>query len=243
MKSTVPPNGQFNTTHWSVVVLAGRNDTVRAETALTELCRLYWYPLYAFVRRRGYSAEDAEDATQEYFASLVQSRFVTAADPAKGKFRSWLLGGMKHFLSNQRRHDQAKKRGGDCETVSFDAQEADRRYALEPADASSPEAIYERRWALIVLNQAIHRLEAEQVQAGNSARFEALKECLLGERADLPYAQLAEKLATTEDALKSMVQRLRQRYKELLRAVIADTVETPAEVEEELKNLLEILRR
>src|ERR1051325_10994415 len=171
MKSTLPPNGQFNTTHGSVVVLAGRNDTVRAETALTELCRLYWYPLYAFVRRLGYSAEDAEDTTQEYFASLVQSKFLTLADPAKGKFRSWLLGGMKHFLSNQKRHDQAKKRGGGCETISFDAQEADRRYDLEPADAASPEAIYERRWALIVLNQAIHRLEIEQVQAGNAARF------------------------------------------------------------------------
>lgn len=233
---------EFRTTHWSVVLLAQLEDTVQAEAALAELCRDYWYPLYAYVRRLGRSPEDAQDLTQEFFARLIEKRWLDRAEQSRGRFRSFLLAAFKHFLTSEWRREQAGKRGGGQAVLSLDAAEAEDRYRLEPADMATPEAIYDRRWALTVLDQALNRLEAEQRADGQAARFEALKDCLLGEPGVETLATIGARLGLTEAALKSVVRRARERYRALLREEIARTVDGPEGVDAELQALLGALR-
>ena len=235
-------SGAFRTTHWSVVLLARRDDTVRAEPALAELCRTYWYPLYAYVRRWGRGAEDAQDLTQEFFARLIEKRWLDRAEESRGKFRSFLLTAFKHFLASEWDHDRALKRGGGQALIALDGLEAEERYRLEPAEAATPDAIYERRWALTVLDRTLTRLEAEQREAGHAARFAAVKDCLLGEPGEATLAELGARLGLTEVAMKSAIQRLRQRYRALLREEIAQTVDGSGGVDEELRSLLAALR-
>ena len=241
--SSRPAPREFRTTHWSVVLLACGGDTVGAEPALAELCGLYWYPLYAYVRRLGRSAEDAQDLTQEFFARLIEKRWLDNVDPARGKFRSFLLTAFKHFLASEWHRDRAFKRGGGQTLISLDSVEAEDRYKLEPTDTTTPETLYDRRWALTVLDQAIGRLETEQSIAGHADRFEAVKDCLLGEPGESTLAESGARLGLTVAAMKAIVRRLRERYRALLREEIAQTVDGPKGVDDELRSLLAALRR
>jgi RNA polymerase sigma factor (sigma-70 family) len=233
--------GQFATTHWSVVLAAAHSHDTRARTALESLCRTYWYPLYAFVRRQGTAPHDAQDLTQEFFARLLESGSLGRVDRAKGRFRSFLLASLKHFLANCRDHDRAQKRGGGQALLSFDAASAETRYALEPADLATPDKAYERQWALTLLDLVMGRLRAEHVAAGKLAQFDQLKGCLLGDKSLPAYAELAARQGVTESAIKMAVSRLRQRYRELIYEEIARTVSRPAEVEDEIRHLLAAL--
>ncbi len=229
----------FLTTHWTVVLAAGRHDTARAETALAQLCQTYWYPLYAYVRRRGRSPHDAQDLTQEFFARLLEHNWLARADQAKGRFRTFLLTAMERFLANEWDKVRALKRGGGSQLLSLDAAEA--LYGAEPADARSPEQVFERRWALTLLDAVLQRLEADYRAQGKGELFAMLKPCLVGEREALPYQQLARQLGLTEGALKVTVHRLRQRYRELLRAEIANTVAAADDVDAEMRHLFNVL--
>ncbi len=232
----------FVTTHWSVVLTAGRHDTPRARNALEQLCQTYWLPIYAYVRRRGYSLEDAKDLTQEFLAWLLERDWVARADPQLGRFRSFLLTTLSHFLANEWEKARAQKRGGG-QVVSFSSEAAETQCGREPADTVTPEQSFERRWALTLLDRVMNRLSAEFTRDDKTELFEALKPCLLGERAAQPYAALASKLAMTEGSVKVAVHRLRQRYRLLLRDEIANTVEKPEEVEEEMRHLFAVLAR
>lgn len=231
----------FVTTHWSVVLAAGRGDSTRARAALEKLCRTYWYPLYAFVRRRGRSAHDAEDLVQGFFAICLEKNYLGAAEQAKGRFRSFLLLALKRFLANEWEKTRTLKRGGGQVSISLDSLTAEQRYALEPADRLSADKLFERRWALTLLDQVVTRLREEQAQAGKLDQFEQLKECLTAVERGTPYATLATRLGMSEGAVKVTVHRLRQRYRELLEEEIANTVASPAEVEEERRHLLAAL--
>ena len=231
----------FVTTHWSAVVSAGRNDTTRARDALARLCQTYWFPLYAYIRRRGYSPEDAPDLTQEFFARLLKRNWVGHADQAKGRFRSFLLSALNHFLADEWDKARAQKRGGGVPLVPLQFDTAETRYGVEPADNVTPERSFERRWALTLLEEVLKRLQAEYEAEGKAALFAALNPCLVGERTSQPYVELAAKLGMNEGAVKSAVHRLRQRYRQLLRDEIAQTVADPAEVDEELRHLFAVL--
>jgi RNA polymerase sigma factor (sigma-70 family) len=224
---------QFVTTRWTIVLTAGRTDTAQAQAALEKLCQTYWYPLYAYVRRQGHSPEDAQDLTQEFFARLIAKNYLGDVDRSKGKFRSFLLASLKHFLANEWDKSRAQKRGGGQTIVSLDAET---RYRLEPADVVSADKVFERRWALTLLDEVLKRLRDEYAADGKTKLFEQLKETLTGERT-IPYAKLGDRLGMTEGAVKMAVHRLRQRYRETLRAEIAETVSGPEEVEEELRHL------
>jgi RNA polymerase sigma-70 factor (ECF subfamily) len=237
--SSQPP--WFVTTHWSVVMAAGRGDSTRARDALEKLCRKYWYPLYAFVRRLGHSPHDAEDLVQGFFAACLEKNYLGSADRAKGRFRSFLLVALKRFLSNEWDKTRAKKRGGDQTTISLDSLTAEQRYALEPAEPMTAEKLFDRRWALTLLEQVVSRLREEQIAAGKRESFEQLKECITAGGRGLPYAELAARLGTSEGAIKVMVHRLRQRYRELLEEEIANTVASPEEIDEERRHLLSAL--
>jgi len=244
---TTPPENDasrqpaFVTTHWSVVLTAGRNDTPRARVALERLCQTYWYPLYAYVRRRGQSPEDAKDLTQEFFARLLEHNWVGRADQQKGRFRSFLLSAMNCFLADEWDKARAQKRGGGLAPLPLQFDTAETRYSHEPADRVTPEHSYERRWALTLLDTVLRRLRSEYDQEGRQELFAMLHPCLVGERTAQPYAELAVKLGVSEGAVKTAVHRLRQRYRELLRDEIAQTVAESAEVDEELKHLFVVL--
>ena len=230
----------FATTHWSVVLGASATDTTRAFDALSRLCQSYWYPLYAYVRRRGYSSQDAEDLTQGFFTHLLHNEALSCLSREGGRFRSFLLKSLNRFLTDQWRRATARKRGGVL-TLALDAAAAETRYQLEPADERTPETLYARTWALALLSSTFHRLEEEYVKDGRVALFAALKFCLTGERSAVPYAELAGRLGVPENTLKTLVHRLRRRYRELLREEVAQTVSTPGEVEEELRALFQTL--
>jgi RNA polymerase sigma-70 factor (ECF subfamily) len=232
---------EFAITRWSVVAAAGRNDTTQARSALEQLCRIYWYPLYAYVRRRGHSPEDAQDLTQEFFARLLENNWVARADRQRGRFRSFLLSAMSHFLSDEWDKARAQKRGGGTAPVPLQLDTAETRYGHEPADSVTPEQTYERRWALALLEEVLRRLRVEYEKAGRLELFTALNPCLVGERTALPYAELAAKLGVSEGTVKSAAHRLRQRYRELLRSEIAQTVAEPGEVDEELRHLFVVV--
>lgn len=231
----------FATTHWSVVLTAGRTDTTRAQNALSKLCSTYWYPLYAYVRRRGHSAHDAQDLTQAFFAQLLERQSVAHADPNRGRFRSFLLGVMNHFLANEWTRAQAQKRGGGVSFLPLQFETAETRYGHEPADSTTPEQNFERRWALALLEEVLRRLADEYKTEGRAELFAALNPCLVGERATHPYAELAARLGVNEGTVKSAVHRMRQRYRQLLREEIAHTVAGPGEVDAELRHLFTVL--
>jgi RNA polymerase sigma-70 factor (ECF subfamily) len=233
--------GVFATTRWSVVLLAGHEDAPGAAAALAQLCTAYWYPLYAFVRRSGQGPEDARDLTQEFFARLLEKQWLAAADPERGRFRSFLVAALKHFLANEWNRSQRLKRGGGHEFVALDAVSAEERYALEPADLASPERLYDRRWALTLLARAQERLREEMTAAGHGERFAALEPTLAGERTALPYEELATRFGLTETAVKSMVLRLRRRFREVLHDEVAQTLGRGHEVEAELEHLFAAL--
>ncbi len=232
---------RFATTHWSLVVAAGKNADPAAHEALTTLCEDYWYPLYAYIRRRGYQPAEAQDLAQGFFLQLMERNVVQAADQARGRFRSFLLGSLDHYVANQWRHDQAQKRGSG-RIRSLDVEEGERRYRLEPADAMTPERIYERRWAMTLLNKAVESLRDEYLQSSKLHVFEALKAYLGGQESTVPYRDLAEQLGTSEGAVKVAVHRLRQRCRDSLRRTIANTVATEEEIDEELRYLFQVVQ-
>ena len=231
----------FATTHWGVVLAAGHSSSPDAQEALEKLCRTYWYPLYAYVRQQGHTPHDAQDLTQEFFLRLLQRHYLAQVDPHKGKFRSFLMVAVKHFLANEWDRAKAAKRGGRATFISFDEASAEKRYALESATDASPEKIFERRWALAVLDQVLGRLREEFEQVGKTKQFAALKIFLSGEKPSASYAELAAGLQTTEAALKMAVQRMRRRCGELLREEIAHTVASGEQVEEEIRCLFAAL--
>ena len=231
------PAWQFTSTHWSVVLAAGGTASPAADTALEQLCRTYWPPLYAFARRRGYPPHDAQDLTQEFFSRLIEKDFLQAVDRSKGRFRSFLLAALEHFLANEWRNAHTQKRGGGFAFISTDAESGEQHYLQVPASTLTPERVFDQQWALTLLNQTLNRLRAEFVAAGKEAWFDAIKIFLTGEKRAATYAELAVTLGTTEAALKMAVSRMRRRYGELLRAEIAGTVSGPEEVEEELRAL------
>ena len=237
----LPRSPVFVTTHWSLVLTAGDANTTVAHDALAKLCQAYWYPLYAYVRRRGFSPPDAEDLTQEFFARFLEHHWVSDADREKGRFRSFLLSAMNHFLANEWDKARAQKRGGGAPLLPLEFDAAETRYTHEPADNTTPEQHFERRWAMTLLETVVNRLRAEYEADGKAALFAALNPCLVGDRTSQPYGELARALGLTEGAVKSAVHRLRQRYRQLLRDEIAQTVANPGEVEEELHHLIVVL--
>ena len=237
----LPRSPVFVTTHWSVVLTAGGSDTTGARDALAKLCQTYWYPLYAYVRRRNFSPPDAEDLTQEFFARFLEHHWVGNADREKGRFRTFLLSAMNHFLANEWDKARAQKRGGGAPLLPLQFDTAETRYVREPADNVTPEQHFERRWAMTLLETVVNRLQSEYERDGKAELFAALNPCLVGDRTSQPYETLAKKLGVSEGAVKSAVHRLRQRYRQLLRDEIAHTVAAPGEVEEELRHLIAVL--
>ena len=227
----------FATTHWSVVVRAGDSQSPEAASAMERLCQTYWYPLYVFVRRKGYSHEDACDLTQEFFARLLEKRYLRSVDSKLGKFRTFLLSAMTHFLANEWDKTQAQRRGGGREVISLDAATAEERYRLEPVDHTTPETTYERRWAQAAMSAVLERLAAETQEK----RFEVLKGFLLEDKGAVSYEAVASQLGMSVPAVTSAIYRLRARFRALLFEEVANTVEKPEEVEEELRHLLEVL--
>ena len=227
--------GWFATTHWSVVLAAKQDDSSEATIALEKLCRAYWRPLYAYIRRNGHDATEAQDLTQEFFARLLARDYLQHLDHQKGKFRSFLLAYLKNFLSEQRRKAGAQKRGGGCVLVSLNEPVGEAGYLLEPVDELTPDQVFERRWAQTVLQAALNRLREEYSARGQAGLFELLQDYQPREPGGRSYAQLGAELGMTEAAVKSAVQRMRQRHRELLREEIAQTVTRPEEIEEELR--------
>ena len=225
------------------MLAAARDRRPDAQAALATLCETYWPPLYAYVRRLGYKVEEAQDLTQGFFAALLEKGYLSAADRERGRFRSFLLTALKRFLSKERDRAHARKRGGKAGPISLDFEAGDSRHALEPSHDVTPEAIYERRWALTVLEMAILRLRQTYVETGKAGLFDSLKPFLTAEPDAAPYAQVARELEMTEGAMKVAVHRLRRRYRDLLRAEIAQTVADPKEIDDEQQYLLAVLQR
>ena len=233
---------RFATTRWSMVLAAaGGAPSEQADRALAELCAGYWYPLYAYVRRRGYDAEDARDLTQAFFARLLERRGLASADPARGRFRSFLLTALKNFLTSEWRRRAAEKRGGSAEVVSIDAADAERRYLAEPADTRTPEALYERRWALALLERAVADVRRGYADRGQAELFDALKVYLGRDAAAVPYGQLSGQLGRSEAALRTALSRLRARWRIRVRDLVAETVQDGRLVDDELRDLLRML--
>ena len=231
----------FATTHWSVVLAAREPASPPAAAALEELCRAYWYPLYAYVRRQRRSPHDAEDLLQSFFVRFFEKDFLHQVDRARGRFRSFLLGALKHFLANEWDKARTQKRGGQARFLSLDTRQAERWYGEELASELTPEKLYEQRWACVLLERVMQRLEHDSESAGKGDSFAALKGFLVGEHAGQSYPDLAAQAGVTEAALKMRVQRLRHRYQRLLREEIAQTVTSPEEVEDEIRHLFSIL--
>jgi DNA-directed RNA polymerase specialized sigma24 family protein len=233
---------QFQTTNWGVVVQAGRAGSPESQAALEWLSQAYWYPLYAYVRRQGRNVEEAQDLTQEFFHHLLASEFLQRAQQNRGRFRTFLLSSLKNFLVNEWVKANREKRGSGQHVLSLDEELAESRLAAEPATAQPPDALYDRGWAGILMERAMMALRSEFANTGKLDTFERLKVYVWGEKSGLPYATMAGQLDMTEGAVKVTVHRLRQRYGELLRAEVAQTVATPVEVEEELRYLATVIR-
>jgi RNA polymerase sigma-70 factor (ECF subfamily) len=231
----------FATTHWSVVLAAGATSTEASHHALEKLCAAYWYPIYVYVRRRGYGPEDAQDLTQEFFTQLIEKEHLRLADSTKGKFRSFLLATLNFFLAREWSRAHRQKRGGQYQFISLDHEMAEERYQFEPSDGDSPEKSFQRQWALTVLQQATIVLERECVRAGKDALFHEVKELLSGERGGARYAAIGGRLSMTESAVRVAVHRLRHRFGELLRAEISHTIGPNADLEDELRSLVRAL--
>lgn len=224
-----------------MVLTAGRSDTTRARAALEQLCRNYWHPLYAYVRRAGHSREEAQDLTQEFFARLLAQNTVARADPARGRFRSFLLVSLKHFLANEWEKAHARKRGGGAPLIPLDFDTAETRWVQPVAPGDTPDRAFDRQWALALLEVVLGRVRKEYADSGRDELFVGLKDTLTGGRSEIPYRELAARLGLSEGAVKVAAHRLRQQYRERLREEIASTVAGPEEVEEELKLLFAAL--
>ena len=232
----------FATTHWSVVLAAGEEDSPQAREALETLCGAYWYPIYVYVRRKGYGPEDAQDLTQEFFAQLIAKHHLRQADRGKGKFRTFLLAMLEHFMAREWNRSHRQKRGGQFKIVSLDQYTPEERYRLEPADNETPEKKFLHQWALTVLKHTMNALEQECEAQGKTALFREAKNLLSGERDTSPYTAISQELAMSEGAARVAVHRLRQRYGELMRDQIARTGGDPREVDEEVGCLMGALR-
>ncbi len=232
---------QFATTHWSIVLAARDHDSPQSREALAALCASYWYPLYAYIRHQGYDANQAEDFTQEFFARFLEKDFLGVVNPEKGKFRSFLQACVRHFLANERDKPRAQKRGGGRRVLSLDFSNAEHQYRLEPSHALTPEKLYERQWALTLLDQVLARLQDEWLRSGRGQVFDLLKGFLTGEDRTTSYEQVARAVRMTPGAVKVAVHRLRGRYRELLRGEIARIVDDPADVDDEIRNLFTAL--
>jgi RNA polymerase sigma-70 factor (ECF subfamily) len=242
-ESESPPAGaeQFATTHWSMVLAARDRALPQAATALADLCGTYWYPLYAFVRRRGHTVEEAQDLTQEFFLRLLEKDYLQVVDRSKGRFRSFLLAAFEHFLLNEYDRQKAQKRGGCCKILALDFSSAEARYATEPAHTETPEKLFERRWALTLLDGVLQCLGDEYAQAGKDALFARLKPHLLEEPDAAAYAHIAAELNVSEAAVKMAVHRLRKRFRQRLHDEIARTLDAGEEIESEIRLLFEAL--
>lgn len=236
-----PPTGEvptrkdaFETTRWTMVLAAGRTEDAKARMAMEELCRTYWYPLYAYVRRRGHSKEDAEDLTQGFFARLIAENDLDGRSPERGRFRAFLLAAMKHYMANEWDKSRRRKRGGGAELLSLDCRDAEERYRIEPSHHLSPDRLYDRAWAMTLLERVVGKLET--AHAGNPA-FLKLKPCLTAGRETVDYAAVAADLGMSEGAARVAAHRLRRQYRELLRAEIAETLVEPEEFSDELQAL------
>ena len=239
--SSAAGNAPFPPTLWSVVLLAGQSPSAESREALATLCRAYWFPLYAFLRRQGQSPHDAEDLTQAFFEFLLEHQSLGQVRRERGKFRSFLLASLRNFLSDQRDKAAAQKRGGRVQIISLDAQSAEDAYRLEPVETQTPEKLFERRWALTILERVLARVEAEYHQRGLRARFAELQPFLLAEGGEGTYAEAGRRLGMSEGAVKMALLRLRQRSRELFRAEIAATVATEQDVEDEVRHLFAVL--
>ena len=243
MRSSPSPNSEdFASTRWSVVLAAGRTELPDSQQALAELCQSYWYPLYAYVLRRTNNPHEAQDLIQEFFSHLLEHNAFAVANPERGRFRAFLLTSLRNFLTDQWNKAKAKKRGGHRMRLSLDFEFAKSRYAIEPADEQTPERIYDRQWAITLLDLVMTRLRDELVRADKALYFEQLK-VFLGGRTGTSYAQVARKLGISPGAAMVAAHRLRRRYRDLLRAEIAQTVASPAEVDDEIRTLFSCLNR
>jgi RNA polymerase sigma-70 factor (ECF subfamily) len=232
----------FATTHWTLVLAARRGGHApEARAALTALCQSYWFPLYAFIRRQGHAADEAQDLTQEFFARLLEKDFLDAVDREKGRFRSFLLAACKHFLANERDRARARKRGGGRRPLPLDLRDAEARFGHEPAHTLTAEKLFDRRWALTLLDEVLARLRQEYAGKGKAELFEVLRPYLVGDPDTAPYAGTAGQLGLSKGAVKVAVHRLRQRYREVLREEIARTLDDPEQVDEEIRELFAAL--
>ena len=234
---------RFQDTHWSVVLAAGATESSRATAALEALCRTYWPPLYAFIRRRGHSPEEAQDLTQEFFARFLKRNDLASTSAERGRFRTFLLAALKRFLINEWHREQSQKRGGGKVTLRLDAEPVEARYQVELVESTTPETVFERHWAFTVLDQTMNSLRKEYASAGKCDLFELLKETLSGQRRTTPRAEIAARCGISVGAVDVAVHRLRRRYGELLREEIASTVNQSNEVEDEIRHLKAVLAR
>lgn len=239
--SPTDAGAQFNTTHWSVILAAGRDSSPDAREGLERLCQTYWYPLYAYVRRRGYGIEDAQDLTQEFLLHLLERGSFANVAREKGRFRSFLLASLNYFLANEWDRASTRKRGGDLRRIDWDGLTAEQRYALEPADPLEAQKLYDRRWAMTLLDRAVTRLEEEHRTARKERLFAELHGCLLGDSEALAYEPIAQRLGMSLGAVKTAVHRMRRRFQEVIRSEVAQTIATPNEVEEELQYLCGVI--
>jgi DNA-directed RNA polymerase specialized sigma24 family protein len=234
----MPNNPRFATTRWTLVLQAGHKSALNSSSALAELCSTYWYPLYAYARRRGHDPDDARDLTQSFFAMLLEKGALGLADPARGRFRTFLLAAMQNFLAGEWRRQQTQKRGGAVEILSLDFDAAESSYSLEPSHDLDPEAVFERRWALSLIERAVADLREQYAAAGNGELFDALKGYLGSDGQAVPYAELAQRFSRGEGALRTAVSRLRSRWAGRIRDLVAETVEDESEIQDELSALL-----
>jgi DNA-directed RNA polymerase specialized sigma24 family protein len=230
--------GIFQTTHWSAVRAAGGSGTPQSGVALETLCRVYWYPLYAYVRRQGHGAHDAQDLTQEFFARLLQKNYLKLADQERGRFRSFLLKSLQNFLVNEWARGQARKRGGGAPLLPLDEAVAERLYRQESTNPTSAETLFDKRWATTLLDRAFQRLQVDYAAAGKGELFQQLQSLLLNEGSAECYRTLGGQVGLSEGAVKVAVHRLRHRFKGAVRSEVAQTVATAGEVDEELRCLM-----
>ncbi len=237
----VPPSPVFATTHWSMVLAAGDEPSPHAQAALTRLCQTYWLPVYAFVRKRGHSPEEAQDLTQSFFANFLAKQHVLKANPDRGRFRSFLMTSVENFLRNEYDRTQAQKRGGGQVLVSLDEQDAEARYLHEPVTEQDPARAFEQRWAATLLQTVLNRLQAEFAASDRRDLFEALQAHLWGDAEATPYPELAERFGQSRANVKIIAHRLRLRYRELLREEIAQTVALPSQIDDEIRHLMAVV--
>ena len=239
--SNSPGQSRFATTHWSVVLAAGKSSSAQHKQALSTLCQTYWFPLYAYLRRGGYNAHESADYTQGFFAKMLEKHYLKQVKPMPGKFRSFLLASLKHFVANERARARAKNRGGGRTALSFDFENAENQYALEPADDLSPDKVFEKSWALTVLERTMDRLESELAGKNRQKLFDHLRIYVGAEASSVPYSKAAAELGMTEGSVRVAVHRLRRRCRELLRDEIAQTVGAEDQIDDEIRGLFAAL--